>query len=534
MVIEEASREKDLPHMVWLPLRARIDSLAIRVIGDSRKRSARLSVYMMDALTPHPDLPSCDYIRVQVEESNSHENVYIEFNEYPFRIYTRSSTRRSRVSPSTSNYRWAEIAISLPSVPLDLLEAAFDRKRMIEICFSSPRPVSLQEAGELEEVAEVALEQPGIVRVVQSEHIKVHSISSVDARPIPLPARLPPELHYVLHTRGRPESDRGTFHNALREMLHQLRCDPTKFGSDRRSVFGSGMAAADWLDQLACGLRTPDYVSSLAPSTVRPVISPEIHSDPEKWAAFLSQQPEKEHHDLIYARSYLWPFAKLPGSEGESNWVRRHLVNPDEDALIACADELIKGQVPYSKTAASALISGLMFKEVLGVKRMLVASERTGFPTATPIRPTPLLGMLTNWPMWARGLGRVFGYGWRAAVAAASWAISNEDYVVAFGVFFALVFLWRQGETRKPESHYSLNTLFPEMHMAYLLTLDGVPATGVLRYAEAMTQRGAVWPPGTLQVLSLMAKHEDSFTRVRPSPGGRAFTPESSVVELTR
>jgi hypothetical protein len=534
MVIEETSRERDLPHMVWLPLRARIDSLAVSVIDDTPKRSARLSVYMVDPLTPHPNLPSCDYIRVQVEETNSHEKVNIEINEYSLPIYERSSPPRSRGGSSTKTYRWAEITLSVPSVPLDLFEDAFDRKRMIEICFSSPRPVPIHEAGELEELAEVALNTPGIVRVVQSEHIKVHSISSVETRPIPLPARLPPELHYVLHTRGRPDRDLGTFHNALREMLHRIRCEPTQFGSDPRSVLGSGIAAADWLDQLASGLRRPDYAPSLALSTVRPVIFEELHSDPEKWTAFLNQQPEKEQGRLIYARSYLWPFANLPASEGEDRWVHMHLVNPDQDALIGCADQLTRSQVPYSSTAASALISGLMFNEVLGVKRMLVSSERTGFPTATPIRPTTLLGMLTNWPMWARGLGRVFGYGWRAAVAALSWAISNEDYVVAFGVFFALVFLWRQAEARKPESHSSLNALFSEMHMAYSLTLDGVPASGVLQYAEALTQRGVVWPPGTLQVLSLMARHEDSFTRLRQSDGGRAFTPELRVVEPTR
>jgi hypothetical protein len=475
-----------------LSVRARVDGFYVAVTNGTRRRTAHLSVYdPLYSFGANWWLPDSQFMRLVVESGERGDQCTIDVKTLPG-MCESLSTR--------GLYRWVAVTMRLSEQHLDLLEAAFATERMVYVsltqgaCESATKRASSAEAVRINSV-------DSLEHVVADGSVIVNELMMVGAEPIPFRAPFAPELHYALQSRGRPEERGGTFQLALREMLHSIRCNPMRYGSSSAALQDASVLAAQWLRRLAPALRMPDDPSGSEPSPPDAAIPWEVHNEPAEWEAFLNRSPDSRKPRLSAARRDLWCFAILPGKEGEHTWHRQNLINPDLGLLQDCANELLDGSVPYSPTAAGALVSGLMFHEVAYLARSITgdAAGRTFF--------NPLLTHVTK---------VAYGYLWRLIAALLAWQFADGDHVVLFMVFFALVGLWRFSESAPPSRSESLRRRFKEMNEAYALTLDGVPAEGVLRYAQSLTERGAVWRPKTLEVLALMAKHGSSFSCLRP------------------
>jgi hypothetical protein len=443
---------------------------------------------------------SWDYLRLLVEETD-------QGNEGRFvgHQFTPPALKRSGLLP----YKWIESNLKLGPLYLDLIETAFATGQEIYISLGRTAVCTSAEEG-LSHVAGMELPTSGVRRVLADGPVMIQAVSTVPPAPIPITAYLPPELHYVLCFKGRPDQPHGTFQRALREMLHTIRCNPSQFGSAPEDLEYAALEALQWLDKLAYSLRTPDTDLHVAPESLDTVIPAELHGEASAWDSFLMQQSESRGRLLTAARRDLWASAYPPQTDREAAWHRSLLLNPELVQLSDCAEELTQGVIPYSRTAAGALVSGLMFYELNALKRTLNGDALTK----------------SYWnPSWIRQAGIAYGYAWRALAALLASQFADGDHVVLFLVFFSLVALWRLSDSRNAEAGGPRQKLFNEMVIAYSLTLDGVPASGAINFAESLTRQGTVWPQGTLQILGLMAEKGDSFQCLRPHREGASFIP---------
>jgi hypothetical protein len=374
---------------------------------------------------------------------------------------------------------------------------------MLEISFECPAACGAA-TEEITRVGGLPLSKPGTSRVLADGNVAITRMAIVDSEDLDPRAPLPPELHHVLDKLGRPDEEDGTFQLALRDMLNSIRRDAARYGGDPEKVVCVGLESGRWLLKLARALRSADDPVGREPSPPEVRIPWELHEDSATWETFQKHAPKERQRQLSAARRHLWGFAVLRGRRGEDAWHRENLVNPDLGQLTVCAEQLLDESIPYSPTATGALVSGLMFHEVAYLSRSI-----TGDATGRTIFFHPQLTRLFI---------LVFGYGWRLIAALLAWHFSGDNYVVLFLVVFALLGLWRSTENERLGNPRNLRRLHADMQMAYSLTLDGVPADGVLRYAQSLTERGAVWRPKTLEVLALMARNGSSFTRIRPEP----------------